>query len=427
MLGIKRREIKMKNDLIRNNKKKIADLFMSICATAIFNIVIQFAMYPFLERDMGSEKFGVALSVLSIVAILSGTIGSAANYSRMVTSTDKKIDYTNGDYNVILLTLSVLCGLFGLFYIRYLGMSSLLAALLFIALIVLTSLRYYSDVEYKLSGNFLRYMLFYISVSVGYLVGMLIYSFTKEWMVSFIVGEAFSVIFVILWGNIYTKNVFKISKNFGLICKSMGFLLLSTLIDNLTLNADRLLLMVFEDGDAVSIYYIASLLGKVIAMLSVPINSLIISYLVKYDGKLTPKLWLAASLGTTILGVIGFAGCTLVSPFILNILYPDPHIQSSIAPYIAPAILGQIFYFISGILLVILLRFRGEKRQFLFNFGYAVEFFAIVIAGTALYGLDGFVYSALIANAIRFAAVMLWGFIPSRKTVQEAEISQEQN
>lgn len=405
----------MKSDILKNNKKKIKDLFMSICATAVFNIVIQFAMYPFLERGMGSERFGVALSVLSIVAILSGTIGSAANYSRMVTTTKKDIQYTNGDYNLILLTLSVVCGLGGIFYLRYIGISSALSALLFVLLIVLTALRYYCDVEYKIQGDFLRYMLFYIAVSVGYLIGMFVYSFTDQWMLAFIVGEAFSVVFVLLWGTMFRRDALRPSKNFSLICKSMGFLLLSTLVDNLTLNADRLLLMVFSGGDAVSIYYIASLLGKVIAMLSVPLNSLIISYLIKYDGDLTKKLWSIASAAALILGVLGFAGCTIVSPFILGILYPDPHIQSSIAPYIAPAILGQIFYFVSGILLVILLRFRGEKKQFLFNAGYAVEFFIIVIAGTSAYGLDGFVYSSLAANAIRFIAVMIWGFIPPRR------------
>jgi len=108
-----------------------------------------------------------------------------------------------------------------------------------------------------------------------------------------------------------------------------------------------------------------------------------------------------------------------VSPLVLGILYPD--LRGDIAPYIAPAILGQIFYFISGILLVVLLKFRGEKKQFLFNLGYAVEFLAIVLAGTLLFGLDGFVYSCLAANAIRFIAVIIWGFVSILRTPAEAK------
>ena len=402
----------MKTDIIKNNKKKIKDLMLSIGATAVFNMVIQFAMYPFLERNLGKENYGVALSILSIVAILAGTIGTAANYSRMVTGANNGIACTNGDYNIILLTLSTLCGLGGIFYLRYLGISSALAAVIFVILIILTALRYYSDVEYKMNADFMRYMIFYVAISLGYLLGMLVYRLTGEWMLAFVAGEALGVIFVIFQGTIYRKDVLSPSAKFVPVCKSMGFLLLSTLIDNLTLNADRLLLMIFAGGSAVSIYYTASLLGKVVAMLSVPINSIIISYLVKYDGSLTKKFWSVAAGGSIVLGTLAFAGCTIISPFLLNILYPD--LKNDIAPYIAPAILGQIFYFVSGVLLVILLKFRGEKKQFLFNTFYMVEFMAIVIVGTWLGGLDGFVYTCLAANAIRFVAVIIWGFIPSK-------------
>lgn len=403
----------MKTDFIKNNKRKIRDLCLSIGATAILNIVIQFAMYPFLERNLGEEKYGMALSILSLVVILAGTLGTSANYSRMVSSGTGGIPYTNGDYNVILLSVSLLCGLGGIFYLRYLGVTSALAAVLFVILVVLSALRYYSDVEFRMKADFVRYMIYYAAISAGYLLGMLVYKLTGEWMSAIIVGEALGVLFVIFGGTIYKKDTLRTSASFPLVCKSLGFLLLSNLIENLTLNADRLLLMVFSGGVAVSVYYTASLLGKVVAMLSVPINSIIISYLIKYDGSLSKKLWTVASAAACVLGALAFGGCTLVSPFLLKILYPDLYVQAS--PYIAPAILGQVFYFISGVLLVILLKFRGEKMQFLFNLGYAIEFFAIVIAGTVLGGLDGFVYSALAANAIRFVAVIIWGFLTTRK------------
>lgn len=396
--------------LLSDNKRKIRDLSLSIGATAVLNIVIQFAMYPYLERNMGEVKYGVALSILSLVAILSGTLGTSANYSRMVVSTS--VEHNNGDYNVILIVASLMCGAGGVAYLRYLGISALSTSLLFVLLVVLTALRYYSDVEFRMKADFVRYMLYYVMISVGYIIGMWVYSASGEWMTALIIGEALGILFVVFFGTIYKKDTLRPSRNFGVVVKSMGFLVLSTLIENLTLNADRLLLMVFSGGAAVSIYYVASLLGKVIAMLSVPINSIIISYLIKYDGKLTKKFWSLSVAGVGVLGLLAFGGCTFVSPFLLDILYPDIYPLAS--KYIVPAILGQIFYFTSGILLVILLRFRGEKKQFLFNLGYAAEFLTIVVAGTYMGGLDGFVYSALAANAIRFASVVLWGFLPSK-------------
>ena len=413
----------MKTNIIKDNSAKIKNLFLSITATAVFNIVIQFLLYPFFERNLGTEKYGVALSILSIIAIISGTIGTSANYSRMITSSNKSIEYTNGDYNVITLTLSSVCGIAGILYLRYLGISALLPTLLFVLLIVITAFRYYSDVEYRMKSDFLRYMLFYMAISVGYILGMLVYRLTDEWMLAFLLGEVIGVMFVFLGGTIYRKDALKTSKSFTLVCQSMGFLLFSNLIENLTLNADRLLLMVFSGGTAVTIYYTASLLGKVVAMLSVPINSIIISYLAKYEEDLSKKFWSIATAAISVLGVLSFAACTFVSPFLLNILYPD--LLGDVRDYIAPAILGQIFYFISGILLVILLKFRGEKKQFFFNVGYAIEFMAIVITGTYLGGLDGFVYSALAANAIRFVAVIIWGFCSIRSAQKKSHPSAE--
>ena len=396
--------------ILSDNKRKIRDLSLSIGATAVLNIVIQFALYPYLERNLGEERYGVALSILSLVAILAGTLGTSANYSRMVISTD--VEHSNGDYNLLLLVVSFVLGLGGIFYLRYLGINSVLPAILFVALTVLTALRYYSDVGFRMKADFLRYMLYYVMISLGYLVGMTVYRASGEWMTALIVGEAFGILFVVFFGTLYRTSVLRPSRNFPLVVKSMGFLVLSTLIDNLTLNADRLLLMVMSGGVAVSVYYVASLFGKVVAMLSVPINSIIISYLVKYKGGLTRKLWTAAISAVFVLGALAFGGCVIVSPFFLKILYPD--IYTEAARYVAPAILGQIFYFTSGILLVMLLRFRGEKKQFLFNLGYLVEFVVIVLVGTWQGGLNGFVYASLIANAIRFFAVLLLGYLPQK-------------
>ena len=403
--------------LLSDNKRKIRDLSLSIGATAVLNIVIQFALYPYLERNLGEERYGVALSILSIIAIVAGTIGTSANYSRMVISTD--VEHSNGDYNLLLLVASFVLGLGGIFYLRYLGINSVVPAILFVALTVLTALRYYSDVGFRMKADFLRYMLYYVMISLGYLVGMTVYRASGEWMTALIVGEAFGILFVVFFGTLYRTSVLRPSRNFPLVIKSMGFLVLSTLIDNLTLNADRLLLMVMSGGVAVSVYYVASLFGKVVAMLSVPINSIIISYLVKYKGGLTRKLWTVAISAVVGLGALAFGGCVIVSPFFLKILYPD--IYTEAARYVAPAILGQIFYFTSGILLVMLLRFRGEKKQFLFNLGYLVEFVVIVLVGTWQGGLNGFVYASLIANAIRFFAVLFLGYLPQKNDKKLAQ------
>ena len=188
----------------------------------------------------------------------------------------------------------------------------------------------------------------------------------------------------------------------------------STLFEHIALHSDRILLLAITgDGTAVTTYYIASLVGKVISMLTVPINALIVSYLAKYKGGLTAKLWSVAGVVGLVFGGVAFLGCLLVSPFLIRLLYPDN--LSEAMTLLFPAILGQILYFVSGVLVMFLLRFTGEKQQFFFNTGYVVEFLVLVGLGTTLYGLTGFVWSIVLANALRFVAVLGWGYLASVK------------
>ena len=395
----------------KESRRKIGDLCLNIGATALLNIVIQFALYPYLQHKLGDNTYGVTLALLSLVAITSGPCGNAANYSRLVS--EKNLHPSNGDYNLFLLFSGLLCAVVGVFYLWWIQTITYLSAFLFTILLIFTTFRNYSDVEFKLNTSFVRYFFFYFSISVGYILGLLIYQKTNQWIIIFLTGEAAGIIYAIFASKLYRRPVFRPSKNFRLVLKSILFLLFSNLLENLTLNADRLLLLALEGGTAVSIYYTASLFGKIIALFVIPVNSVIISYLIRYDKELSKKMWSVFTIGGIVCGAICLGACLLFSGLILPHFYNDLYAASK--PYLFPAILSQILYFVSGVLLVVLLRFRGEKKQFFLNLGYAIVFFALTLIATYLFGLNGFVWASLLANALRLAVVIPWGFLPPRR------------
>ena len=409
----------------KENLKKLLNLVCSVGAIAIFNMVIQFLLYPRFEQRLGSDAFGVAQSIISLLAITAGSCGYAVNCARLLGVEKKRT--VSSDYNLILLGMGLICSAIGIGYLFYLnhahpafGIATPISCLLYVLLIFATMLRYYADVDFRISTKFVRYMIFYVLISAGYVLGLIAFKFTNfsgNWMLALLVGEVAAFVFVCFGGTIFRPPFFKPTKAFPLVLSSIGFLLVSSLIDNLTLHADRILLLaITKDGSAVTIYYIASLVGKVIAMLTVPLNALIISYLVRYKGGLTKKLWFPVIAASLVLGGVALVGCLIVSPSLIDKLYRhDPDILVKVSPYLFPAILGQICYFISGVLMIVLLRFKGEKKQFIFNTGYAVEFLVCVIVGTVLYGLDGFVWAVLIANLIRFLAALIWGFVGNKR------------
>lgn len=417
---------KLKQLFSGENRQKTLNLIYSVGAAAVFNMVLQFLVYPGFERSGGSAQFGVVQAIISLVAIVAGTCGYAVNCARLLGR--EKGRTANGDYNTILAVLGGIGALIGVGYLAWLqqdlqtAVITPLSYVLVVLLMVATMLRYYSEVEYRLSTDFFRYMIYYLLIAAGYLVGLAIFHLTGEWMLTLLLGELACLVYVCIHGSIYRRPLFRTTPELKPILYSIGFVFASALVDNLTLHADRIVLLAITgDGDTVTYYYIASLVGKIISMLTLPINALLLSYLVRYQGGLTKKLWLMLAGGATAFGLVGFVGCLIVSPILIGILYPD--LAAQVAPYVTSAILGQIFYFISGMLMIILLRFKGERKQLLFNGIYAVEFFTCVVIGTLLDGLDGFVYAILIANAIRFVMALAWGFIgKSTPTAPEQEV-----
>ncbi len=396
--------------LLGDNREKIKSLCLNIGGIVLLNVVIQFLAYPYMERQMGSESFGVVLSLLALVSITANTVGIAVNYARLVK--EREMESVNGNYNLFLLFGGLVSAGIGIFYLWYLDLITPLSVLLYSLLILFTTFRFYSDVEFKIKGNSLRYFLFYAVVSLGYIGGLLLYRASGSWFTVILTGELLGIVFALVASGIY-RRAFRPSRAIGTVWKSIIFLLLSGLLENLTLNADRLILLAFEGGEAVTVFYIASLLGKVAALLSTPLNAVIISYLIRYDKDLTPKFWSVFVIGGAVVGALGIGACLLGSYILLPLLYPEAFALAK--AHILPAITGQLFYFISNVLLVVLLRFRGEKKQFYMNLAYAVEFFALVFAGTRLFGLVGFVYATLIANVLRFLLICAWGFWPDRR------------
>ena len=407
--------MKIKDLFTTSNQKKLYDLIMSVSAVVVFNMVIQLFIYPFIANKLGNEGFGAVRSMMAFTSITAGSLGVAANYSRMMT--EKEHRPANSNYVYILLGGSLICAALGMGYMYGLGELSALSAPLFALLIMLTAYRYYSDVDFRLKADFLGYMIFYLAIAAGYAVGTLVYILTKEWFLAFIVGEAAGILFVALRGSIYKRGFARPDGSVKKVMSSMSYLLFSTLMENLTLNADGLVLVAFCGEEAVAVFYTASLLGKVIAMLSAPLNSIIISYIVKGNVKLTGKFFTVAVFAVSVLGVLAFGVCRIASPIFIGIFYPS--LSEITAPVLSAAILGQIFYFISGILLIVLLKFNGEKRQFLINSAYCAEYFVIVTALTALLGLSGFVTGTLVANAVRFFGVVVLGYLSAAKKKED--------
>jgi len=398
------------------------DITYSMAALVLYNGVIQFAVYPFFNSKMGAAAFGVVLSLHSILIIIAGACGTAANNSRMVTQL--KFTPSNGDYNFILLFLGLASMIAGTIYFAVAATAAITpaAVLLYAGLMFFMLLRFYGDVEFRLRIDFKRYFIYYFLISAGYCLGLYIYRVTGQWMLALLVGEILAIGYVVWKGHIFTPPVWGRTQYTSAAWKSIAFLLAANLISLLVVNADRILLLFFESGKAVTVYYVASLLGKLVALLAGPLGGVMLSYLVRYDGSLSRRMFLQGTGLILIMSALAFACCVLLSTWFIRWLYPS--LLEMAKPILVLAIAGQIIYFAAGILWIVLLRFYGEKFQTYLNVIYGAGFFGITILALIFGGLNEFAWAVVIANAGYFLLLGGFGLYKSDKKDIRSLLSQ---
>ncbi|MBE6576550.1 MAG: hypothetical protein E7653_00245 [Ruminococcaceae bacterium] len=392
---------------MEQKKKIVSDSIWSIAGLVFMNVAMQFAVYPLWERRAGEVALGNILYLISLMNIFAISLGVAVNYARMRKSATDTT--SNSPYFGVLLGTTVVAFAAAMLIAFFGGVEMTLPeALLFGGLTVATMWRYYADVEFKLYLNYKSFFLYYTIIGVGYLVGIALFYVTGLWPLTLLVGEIFGLIYVLLRGKVLRIDGPIYGSDTGELVKLVLILFGSEAISNLIFNADRIMLKPILGAEAVTEYYLASLLGKTIALLTVPLSGVVIGYLSKYKGDLSLKAMNLIFAGSLVCAVLGTAACTVGSYIIIPILYPDQ--MADIKQYFIVTNLSQVLYFIANVITVILLRFAKSRYQLYVNVVYAVAFAAICIPSALLGGFWGFCIGLLATCTIRFAVAVALGY-----------------
>lgn len=380
------------------NKKIFGDLIWSILALVIMNGVIQIIVYPMLNRKLGTEQYGDVLYLVSVASIFSAGIGLGLNNARLLRQKEEAAG--NGEYFIVIAAF-----LLPSLLIMWLLSKNYVSPAAFAELAVLAvfmTLRYYSDAEYRLSLNYKSYFVYYLILSLGYLLGLVLWNLVPVWGIVFLLGEAACVAYCCAKGSIYRPMQYK--GHLKDVAKLACQLIPSYILYNFVIQMDRILLRTLVDSSAVTIYYVASLLGKVVALLVGPLNSIIISYLTKSEAKLDARKVLLISGGFLGCSAVIFGFIALATPFVVKLLYPDIYAQVMELAFWAN--LGQVICFSASLELTLLLTMAPAYWQTLIQFSYACMFLVGGCVGVQMAGVKGFVAGTFLANVLRLAVTI---------------------
>jgi len=400
----------------KNSNKIISNWLLNFSGIAIMNAVLQLIIFPFLNRQIGSEKFGIVLYLMAFVSIMSPSFGQAAMNARLVGR--RNHDYKNGDFNIVLLLFCFITIAITLITAHSV-LNGVLSNLLMSGVLLLTTWRYYADVEFRMNLSFNKYFFYYLILSIGYILGYGFYLLTSSWYLIFITGELAALCYVWFIGHIFKPFLLKGKDKFSAL-KASVTLALSYLLFHLSLQLDRIILKSLIGNIAVSEYFVVSLIGKALVLLVSPLNAIILSYLSRSSKHIDRKTFGVYS-GLIILGCMVFlAICQLVVPVFIRILYPDMY--ENIKNLIFIANLAQILSVASTTVFVIVLTFTKEIWQVILQLIHIVLFVIISIILTKLNGVEGFAIAALIANTIRLVSIILVGIVKASDRKEELEL-----
>ncbi|ALC86485.1 hypothetical protein AM499_12105 [Bacillus sp. FJAT-22090] len=382
-----------------NKKKFLYDSIINLFSSAMPLLILQLVSLPTIAKKLSSSDYGLIVTIISLFTIISFPLGNVLNNVRLLMEREYKKRNIIGDFNILLL-VSTLISLIVITATTLIidKKITIINFILLIMITILNLLKEYYIVSFRLNLNYKGIFINNILLSIGYLVGTYIFYISGYWQVIFLMGLFFSTIYIFKNSDL-PKEKYRRTTLFKKVTLKSITLYISSFLKISTTYLDKILLFPLLGSAAVSVYYTADILGKIITMMINPINTVILSYLVKIE-KINLKKFISMFCVSFVVGSVGYIITIVISPAVLKFLYPEWASEALNLIYITTA--SAVINVFNSVLNPFNLRFNNIKWQIIINainlgvyIGAAYYFFLD-------YGLIGFSFGILIANIFKF-------------------------
>lgn len=386
-------------------KKPLMDIIFNIISNGLPTVLLQLVVYPIVAYKLGATKNDLFLVFMSVVHIIVAATSGALCNTRLLLSSNYKHYKLKGDFNLILFIYSII-SIFAFSIVSYLYDDySFMDLFLLIILGVFWMIRDYLIVAFRLKLEFLKILYNNIILSLGIILGVTIFETVYcNWRIIFIVAYGIALIHVLIETELLKEPFIKTKlfkktfrKSLVLTCSSCIGLIPSTCGT----------LFVYQIGDTwTSIYTSALIIGKILSMISTPLTSVLISYIVRIK-VISKKQFTYLTMVLLVLGTGGYILCYLSAKPILNFLYPMWALQSM---KLVPITIGiAITDLLSQLINPIILHFGNEKWQLIIQGIYSSLYFGLEIIAVNFHSIELFIWINLCLSFLRFVFMIILG------------------
>lgn len=383
-----------------NNKKLVSDFVLNFISSVIPVVVLQLIIFPLILGNIGSDSYGVMVTIIALINLFSFSFGNVLNNIRLLNINKKNSEsnyifflFTISIINIIIINLILLTvyNISGLFILFSIGLVS-----------VFLVFRQYFLVYFRLKLDYKAIFFSNLFLAVGYFIGLFIFTLSSFWSYIYLFGLSISLIYIFFKIKKYKIINFKFEDIKKIYVKEIfdNFIILifaAFLVSSITY-FDRLLLYPLMGPLFVSIYYASSIFGKMIAQIINPLSNVVLSHIANLK---TFKInaffkYFLLILSIAILMILGI---NMFGPFLLNLLYSDLYNEAKL--YIFRGSIYAILLVLYSSLNPFILKFYKFKWQIIINLITFLIYLLLTIPLTINYGLDGFYIGIIFSLSIR--------------------------
>lgn len=401
---------KIKN-LIKN--KMVQDMMLNIIGTSVPIAVLQLIVYPIVAKSLGSESYGFMLTVYSIWIMIPNSLGAVLNNVRLLHNDKYEDKNSIGDFALIhrrwaclgaLIVFVVIWIYSGGFAFRHLAFG------IVVSLFLIT--RIYLEVGFRLEFNYKKIVICNVCQSIGFLLGGVLCVMTDIWELIYLFGYGFGCIYAVLNTKLIHEKPFK-TRRYNDVIKDSYNLAVSVIINSSLGYADKLVLFPLMGGTAVSIYYTATILGKISSLLTTPINGVILNYIANWKND-SKNIFGKAFILSSIIATIGYLVTLLLGRPVIGLLFPQW--VDEVMKYLPITTLAVMIGLVASVLQPFVMKFCAMKWQTIINGSAAAVYFIGALIFWKMFGLMGFCFGTVIGVIVRLVMLTTVYYINRKKT-----------
>lgn len=409
---------KLRNIQVSEKKKRVAtDMLINLIGTGLPLVALQLIVYPIVARRIDADAYGRMQSLVSVIFLISGTLGGALSTTRLIHQYDYDEQGRVGDFSLLnVYSIGTVAVVTPIVIYFYLGEVDLYELILITVISVLNYAELYYEVGLRLKLNYRKIFINKLIGAIGYLIGFLIFRWTFDWHYIFISAYLLQTLYCIHSTELFREPVQK-TEAFADTTRSYGNITLASAFNKSLTYFDKILLHPLLGGEAVSVYFAANIFGKLVLQVLEPITNVILSYLSK-EKRVSRSVW---GLTITVGGgfcVLMYLFCLLVSRFVLTILYPQ--FVDEAMKLIPISTLSLCISSFVNIIHPLALKTIKTNRQIIISGGGLACYVILALTMYRPYGLMGCCIALLISYMVKLSLILIYCFVIDRSSLSNS-------